>query len=227
MDEYNNIPANMRLGGGASASNLNPIVLALLLIAIILIFLLPRKYVVVPILLVTFLTPFGQQLYLAGVHVYVSRILILCGWIRIGRTERMTGGFNPVDKMFVLWAIFRASATFLEFLDRPAAINQCGFLLDAVGGYLLLRFLIQDEEDILRVVKTFAVIASIMALTMLNEKFNGLNLFGFIGGRLQPFIRDGAIRAQATFRGQFRPVRSPLPSWACSRGCGGAGKRSC
>ena len=134
-------------------------------------------------------------------------MLILFGWIRIGvakissRTELASGGFTSVDKIFLLWAILRATATYLEFLQVGAIVSQCGFLMDSLGGFFLLRFLIRDEEDVLRVTKTFAFIVAILALTMLNEKFRAQNLFGFIGGRLTPFVRDGAIRSQGAFEG--------------------------
>ncbi len=202
-----NGPGNLRIGGGSTESFLHPIVLVWMLIAIALIFLLPRKSVVVPLLLTLILAPFGQQIYVMGAHVFVGRILILCGWIRLcwtrmsSRTMIASGGFNPIDKIFLLWAIIRAAATFLEFQETQAAINQCGFLWDSVGGYFLLRFLVRDEEDVVRVIKTFAFIVSVLALTMTIEKVSHQNVFGFMGGRMISFVRDGAVRAQGPFTG--------------------------
>lgn len=198
---------NNRFGAGANSSFIHPFVLVLMLLTIVLMFLLPRKYVVVPFLLTIFLTPFGQQVYIGGVHFFVPRILILFGWMRIawtrmsGKSEIASGGFTLVDKVFILWAIFRATATYLEFLEFGAFVNQVAFLWDTLGGFFLLRFLIRDEDDIARVCKTFAFIVSVLAVTMLNEKLHGQNVFGFIGGRLAPFIRDGAIRSQGPFLG--------------------------
>jgi hypothetical protein len=200
--DYNN-----RFGAGVNGSLIHPFVLIMTIIAAILMLVLPRKYVVVPFLLTIFLTPFGQEVYFAGAHVFVPRILILCGWIRIvitkiaSRTEFASGGFTSVDKIFLLWAVLRATATYLEFMQIGAIVNQCGFLMDSVGGFFLLRFFIRDEEDIVRVTKTFAYIVAILAVSMLNEKLHGQNLFGFIGGRLSPFVRDGAIRSQGSFEG--------------------------
>ena len=200
--DYNN-----RFGAGSNGSIIHPVVLILMLLTIVLIFLLPRKYVAVPLLLTIFLTPFGQQVYVGGVHLFVPRILILFGWIRIawtkmsGKSEVASGGFTNIDKVFILWALFRTTATFLEFLEWGAFVNQVAFLWDTLGGFFLLRFLIRDEEDIARVSKTFAFIVSVLALTMLNEKLHGQNVFGFIGGRLAPFIRDGSIRSQGPFLG--------------------------
>ena len=200
--EYNN-----RFGAGANASFMHPFVLVLMLLTIVLMLLLPRKWVVVPFLLTIFLTPFGQQVYIGGVHFFIPRILILFGWIRIawtkmsGQSEIASGGFTSIDKVFILWAIFRATATYLEFLEFGAFVNQVAFLWDTLGGFFLLRFLIRDEEDVARVSKTFGFIVSFLALTMLNEKLHGQNVFGYIGGRLAPFVRDGAIRSQGTFAG--------------------------
>jgi hypothetical protein len=200
--EYNN-----RFGAGASSSVIDPFVLIFMIIAIILMFVLPRKYVVIPFLVTVFLAPFGQQIYVAGVHVFVPRILILFGWIRVivaklsSKTDFAEGGFTAVDKIFIVWAFVRAIATYLEFMEVGAIVNQCGFLIDVLGGFFLIRFLVRDEEDFARVVKTFACILAILSLTMLNEQFRAQNVFGFIGGRLTPFVRDGAIRSQGSFEG--------------------------
>jgi hypothetical protein len=200
--EYNN-----RFGAGANSSIINPFILVLLLVTILLILFLPRKYVAVPFLLTVILAPFGQQLYVGGVHLFVPRILILFGWIRIGvskttsKVEIASGGFTPIDQIFIYWAIFRATATYLEFMETGALINQAAFLWDSLGGFFLLRYMIRDEEDILRVSRTLACIVSVLAVTMVNEKLHGVNVFGYIGGRLAPFIRDGTIRSQGPFLG--------------------------
>jgi hypothetical protein len=113
-----------------------------------------------------------------------------------------TGGFNSVDTVFLLWTFFHVVAfLFLFSFQSGALVNQFGFVWDVLGGFLALRFLIQDEEDIYRVIRTFAYIAGILAICMLNERFRMQNIFGFLGGdtRIVPEMRDGLVRAQATF----------------------------
>lgn len=189
------------------ASSLHPVVMVLMIITIILIFVLPRKYVIVPFLITVFLTPWGQQIYVAGGHFFLARILILFGlarmfWSKLTTgSEIASGGFNSIDTVFFWWAILRSSATFLEFLQIQAAVNQCGFLIDWLGGYFLLRFLVRDDEDMLRIIKLYAFLAIVFALTMIIEHMAARNVFGYIGGRVEPFVRDGAIRSQATFLG--------------------------
>src|SRR4029077_17857155 len=76
-------PENLRFGGGASETVLHPIVLAAMLIAIVLIFVLPRKHVIWPFLLTAFLIPLGQSILLGGLHFFVIRIIILTVAVRM------------------------------------------------------------------------------------------------------------------------------------------------
>jgi hypothetical protein len=199
-------PLNQRFGGGADSTHLDPFVLVMLLITIFLTFVLPRRYVIVPILLTAILAPDGQQYYLAGAHLYIGRLLIFFGWVRIFVRRKsedglLPGGWTAVDKIYIAWAVFRAIATYLEFLEPGAAFNQVAFLTDSLGGFFLCRHFIRDQEDIVRVLKTFVAMVALLALTMTNEHFNAVNVFGYIGGILTPFVRDGAIRSQGPFTG--------------------------
>jgi hypothetical protein len=213
-------------GGGINASSIHPLVLTALILAVVLTFILPRKYIVVPFLLVTFLAPWNQNIYAFGVHFFVLRVLILAGLIRTllikpsSQKSRFAGGLNPVDSVFALWAIFRSIAFIIIYQgDSGAIINQGGFLWDLLGGYILMRILIQDEEDIARVVKTFAFVALVCGLAMLNERLRGQNIFGYLGGvPIIPDNREGAIRAQGPFghpilAGVFGVTLVPLFWW--------------
>ncbi|MBZ5502484.1 MAG: hypothetical protein LAN59_09620, partial [Acidobacteriia bacterium] len=200
-------PENLKFGGGATETVLHPAVLVALLCAIVLILLLRRRHAIVPVLLMAFLVPLGQQVVVGGVHVFVLRIVLFVGLLRMlfsmffSQAHVFSGGVNSLDKVFTLWALFHVIAfLFLFSFQRAALVNQFGFLWDAMGGFLLLRFLIQDQEDIDRVVRTFAWIAGILALGMLNEHFRMQNVFGLLGGVLTvPETRDGLVRAQGTF----------------------------
>ncbi|MHB8539106.1 MAG: hypothetical protein ACYDCS_13980 [Candidatus Dormibacteria bacterium] len=194
-------------GGGATETVLHPVVLVAMLIAIALMLVLPRKYVLAPFLCVSFLTPVGQEVYIGGLHVFVLRILILIGWVRVvgtkwfSKSDPLSGGFSSIDKVFALWAVLRASAVMLAWGGSSGpVINQVGFLWDSLGAYFFLRFLIRDEEDIVRAIKTFAAITTILAVFMVDEKLRGQNIFGFLGGvPIMPLIRNGSVRAQGPF----------------------------
>ncbi len=220
-----NFVHQMSFGGGANSTVLHPAVAAVMIITIILMVVLPRRYMVVPFLLSVLLIPEGQQMLLGGGHLYVSRVLILTGCIRLGasrgfwRGKAFPGGFTTLDKVFLAWATLEATANVLLLKDMGAVVNQAGFLWDALGGYFLLRFLIQDDEDIIRVIKTFAVVAFIAGFAMLREHFTGIDTFGFLGGIRQVLeLRNGVPRAQGPFAhallaGTFGATLPPLLFW--------------
>jgi len=216
-------PENLRFGGGASETILHPIVLVALLIAIALIFFLRRKYVILPVMIMTFLVPLGQTVLVGGLHFFVFRIIVLAMALRMlgslflspdGIFGNRLGAF---DLIFLTWALFRALAGIMTFsLARGAVIYQAGFLLDAIGGFFVLRYLIRDEEDIYRVMRAFAVITIIIGCCMVFEKVRQVNLFGLLGGvRAVPETRGGAVRAQGPFQheiiaGTFGATLLPL-----------------
>jgi hypothetical protein len=215
-------PENFSFGGGANQTILHPLVLVGMLIAIVLIIVLPRKYVIVPLLAITFLVPFGQELLIGGLHFFVYRIVVLATSLRIlfsmfSAPEGAFGGrLDGLDKLFVLWAVSRACAAVLLFMQQGAVIYQMGFLLDAIGGYFILRFLIREDEDIYRTIRVFAALAVVISGCMLYEKLFGVNVFGFLGGiPSDPQVRGGSIRAQGPFQhsilaGAFGATLLPL-----------------
>ena len=199
---------------------MHPAVMVMLLITVLLMLVLPRKFVVIPFLLSTFLVPRGQQLYVAGMHWYVLRIVIMAGYVRLAKAKfQIAGGLNAIDKAFILWVIFRGICPVLLLPQGGMVVNQAAFWLEAFGGYFLLRYLIQDQEDIIRVAKTLAVVAVILGSFMLNEHFHNVNVFGYLGGApITPQVRDGQIRAQAIFghpilAGSFGATLVPLFFW--------------
>jgi hypothetical protein len=221
-------PENIRFGGGAAGTLLHPFVAAEMAIAIILILCLPRKYAVAPLLLATFTIPLGQVVVLAGIHFTVIRILILAGLVRWAVSRRtspggvFTGGFNSIDRLVTLWAMLSLIIFSIQWMDTQALIRSLGDFLDLLGGYLVLRFLIQDREDVRRTVKVLACVAVVMGLCMINEQLTQRNIFGLLGGvGIAPAVRDGRIRSQGAFgvyidAGVFGAILIPLLVWLWS-----------
>jgi hypothetical protein len=218
-------PENFRFGGGVTHSTLHPITLVALVITIGLIFVLPRKRVIAPFLLMIFLFPLSQQVVFGGVHWLVLRIVILAGWARLiwgmlaSHERPFKGRLNSVDKLFCAWVLCHVAAWAILYMQAAALINQVGFVIDSLGGYLLLRYLIQDEGDVKLTIEVFAGIATVLAVFMLNERLHDVNLFGTLGAFPKvPQMRDGLIRAQGAFAhpilaGTFAGTIIPLFVW--------------
>src|SRR5258708_23273051 len=216
-------PDNLRFGGGASETVLHPIVLVAMLIAIALIFFLPRKYVLWPVLCMAFLVPLGQEVLIGGLHFFVFRIIILTVALRMlvsifASPEGIFGTrLGTFDLVFLLWAFFRAFAGVWVFaFNSGAMVYQAGFLLDAIGGFFVLRYLIHDEDEIYRAIRAFAVVCCVIAAGMIIEKVVQVNVFGLLGGvRPYPEVRGGSIRSQGPFQhellaGTFAATLIPL-----------------
>jgi hypothetical protein len=221
-------PENIRFGGGAADTLIHPLVAIWMAIAIVLILFLPRKYAVVPLLLVTFTAPLGQVVVLAGVHFTVIRFLIIAGLVRWATSRRSSpggvfaGGFNSIDRLMTLWALMSLIIFTVQWMDTQALIKSLGGFLDTLGGYFVLRFLIQDREDVRRTLKVFAAICVTMGVCMINEQVTHLNIFGLLSGAgFVSAVRDGKIRAQGAFgvyidAGVFGAILIPMLVWLWS-----------
>jgi hypothetical protein len=196
-------PANLRFGGGAKETMLNPLVAVAMLIAIVLILTTPRNKGITPFLLACFSIPLGQVVVLGGLHFTVLRILIIAGLLRRATLAgssaggKFPGGFNPVDRMAVLWTVSLLTILSLQWMDMQAFIHNLGDFLDCLGGYLVVRFFIPDGEAIRRAIKTLAVVCVIQGIFMINEQISRVNAFGFLGGAsVWVTVRDGKVRSE-------------------------------
>jgi len=201
------IPNNFFLGGGPSETIMSAVGAAMMATAIVLMFVLPRKYVIVPVLLAVFLVPEGEGVVIGGFHLMPVRILALFGMLQLAwlhhrsRAPIFAGGMNLIDKAFVGCAIAHSTAFVLLWMQPGAVTNQMGFLLGTLGMYILLRSLIQQDQDIFRVLRVLAIVAALNAVGMIYERAEVRNLFGLLIGGVDPvpLIREGKIRSQGAF----------------------------
>jgi hypothetical protein len=222
-------PEHWRFGGGASETVLHPIVLVAMLATIVVLLWRPRRIGLVAFLLSTFLIPAGQQLLIGGVHIFVYRIIVMAGLIRMiqmrsSRSTLLAGGWNSLDTVFMWYVCLHAIAFISLNYDSSAIVNQVGFIWDYVGGYLLLRYLIQDDADVTQTIRCFACLVILLAVCMIREQLTGQNIFGILGGvRLSSQIREGRIRSEAVFQhailaGTFGATLLPLFIWLWKTG---------
>jgi hypothetical protein len=192
--------------GGAGETNVSLAVGIAVALAILLILLLPRKYVSIPFLLTIFLIPAGEQIVLGGMHLMMFRVAIFFGGIRVlfSRLVFRSNGekirMNRLDWAVLLWCISSALTFTALWGEWGAFVNRMGFVYNTIGGYFILRFLLQDEEDGDRVTRFLAVFCAFVAACMTYEHFTGQNIFSFFGGvATLSGARDGNIRAQGPF----------------------------
>jgi len=215
------LQANYYFGGGSAETTLTPLSIIVVVIASLLILWLPRKRVVVPFLVAGLLLPINQTLVIAGLHFPLLRVLILVGWARmfwraiVTRSDRFPGPLNKLDKVFLLWALCSAVAYTILWGMPGALIVKLGFLWNAVGSYVLLRYLVRDREDVIRVITTLAMLCVLLAPLMLMEHSTGHSCFTSLGQPLLSEVRKGRVRAAGPFAhsiiaGTFGAMLAPL-----------------
>ena len=154
------------------------------------------------------------------------RLLALFGMVRMVRDKVsskrpvFSHGMNRIDWAVILLTVLTAVNGVLLFQEFAAAFNQLGNLYTVFGVYFLLRFLIRDEEDVLRAIQTLACIAAIVAAVMTYEVATGHNPYAMLGGAqvanyASLEMRDDRFRAQGPFghsilAGTFGAVLMPL-----------------
>lgn len=204
-------PHNLSFGGGAAESVFNPIALAIVVIAGVLICILPRNKIVIAFLPAGLLLPINQVLVVAGLHFPMMRVLALFGFARMGwekitgKANVFSGGINKIDWALIILTVFMAIDGALLWRSGGEVIFQLGNVFTVFGLYFLLRYSIQDEEDVKRTLKTMAFVVAIIAPAMVYEHFTSNNPFymllgGLHAARLQHAAsRDGFFRAQGPF----------------------------
>lgn len=219
-------PENLRFGGGVEQTVLHPLVAVLVVFAGILILILPRNKIVVPFIVASILIPMDQVLLVGSLHFPMLRLLILFAVIRVVWLKEFTGsrlfthGITALDALVMSLTLCSAFAGVMLWQDSKAAIYQAGEIYNVFGIYWFMRFAIQDDEDIARVFRTFAITVAIVGAVMLYERVIGRNPYALLGGaRASVYAvvveRDERIRAMGPFghpilAGTFAGVIIPM-----------------
>lgn len=203
--------------GGYGETDIHPIALVSILISGVLILLLPRRYVIIPIIFMAVLIPMQQRVVLGGLNFMIIRIMIMFAYIRIIlRSEFNLVKLNSIDKVVILWVVASVVSYTLLWQTGGAFINRLGFAYNAFGIYFLFRILVLNLEDIDRVIRTLTIVSVLVAICMLIEQETRRNIF-FIFGGVPEFtqLRAGNLRAQGAFThpilaGMFGATLMPL-----------------
>ncbi|MBI5685374.1 MAG: hypothetical protein HZC54_09840 [Verrucomicrobia bacterium] len=189
------------LEGVGEATTLNALSFTMLLVASLLILFLPRRYAVLPLLMVCCYMTLGQLLVIMGLHFPIFRIIIFAGWLRVlMRGEFLGLRFNKLDRVFIWWVVVSVVAAVLLKPTGDVLQNRLGFAYNAAGSYFLFRCLVRDFEDVEAILRGMAVLTVPLAVSMVVENFTERNPFAIFGGVPEiPFERYERFRCQGPF----------------------------
>jgi hypothetical protein len=187
--------------GLASETSINTVGLLFTLLMCLLLLAVPRRYAMVPVIILVCYMSMGQRVVVGGLNFTMIRILLCCGWLRvIVRGEWTRLSWNAVDKLVIVWTVVRTINYALVWGSTSALINRAGYAYTILGAYFLFRMLIRNADDVQRGLRYLAICIGPLAVLILMEKTTAHNPFAIFGGVPPiPEIRDGVLRCQGPF----------------------------
>lgn len=180
---------------------MNSITISILVIDFILIFALPRRFVLIPILASGILLPMSERIVVLGLDFTVIRFLLLFGWIRlISRSEfHSIAKFNNIDIILCLYVLSIMVSYVLLWQTMDALVNRLGNAYYILGTYFLFRFYVIQKDDLERIIRCLVYLAIVIALFVVIERITQHNYFSIFGGVPNIMMRDGKLRCAGPF----------------------------
>ncbi len=180
---------------------MNSYSIAFILVNAAVLFLLPRRWAPLPLLVGACYMTLGQGVQIGPFSFTVIRMLIAVGLVRlIIRGERRAGGMNSMDWLMLVWAGWALVSSVFHKDPSEALVFRLGLAYNTCGIYFLLRIFCQSLDDVVRLCRVMVILLIPLAVEMLYEKLTVHNLFSALGGIAEsPAIREGRIRAQGPF----------------------------
>jgi hypothetical protein len=182
-------------------TNINPLGLAFALVMGVLLVVLPRRYAVIPILMLICYMTMGTNIVVGGLNFTMLRLLLVFAWTRlVVRGEIRDLRLNRIDKAVIAFVISSLITYTLLWGTYDAFKNKLGLAYSVLGFFFLFRYLLRDFKDGIRVIRIAAVLIVPLALVMLLEKVTGHNSFAPLGGvPAISAVREGVTRCQGPF----------------------------
>ncbi len=166
-----------------------------------LLLLLPRRYAMVPMVLLACFIPAAQRILVFTIDFSFLRILVVVGWFRLVlRNELSDFRWNRLDTMVTAWKVIGTVVFVVAHGSLSAFIFRCGGAFDSCGLYFFFRCVLRNWKDIKLLIATFIVCSFPVAVIFCIERATGHNAFSVFGGvPATTFIRDGRLRCQGAY----------------------------
>lgn len=184
-----------------NVTTVHPVGLMAILLAIFSILLVPRRYVLLLLIITACVSAPSQRIVIGGMDFTFLRLITAFGCLRVFIRDEHRG-FTPIllDKVLLAWVAFSAVAYVLLFANLASVAYQLGATFDAVATYFLVRVVVRDMSAIVALARGVAVLAVPVAVAMSLENATGYNVFSVFGGvPEQTLERFGRLRSQAAF----------------------------
>jgi len=182
-------------------TTLHPLALGAVIILCVLTFVLPRKYALIPCLVLVCFIPSAQRIVIFGLDFTLLRIMAGVGLLRvILRGDFHAGRWRTPDSVMLGWGVTSLVAYSLRRGSLSDLIYMFGVVTESLALYFMVRGILRSWGDLRVFMASLTVICAIVALGFLNEKATGRNVFSVFGGvPAMTEMREGRLRCSGAF----------------------------
>ena len=198
-----------------SQATINPITALLTVLLVGMSFVVPRRRLLLPVLLAACFIPADQRFMLADLDFPIVRVMVIAVALRLWLfNELMPVKWNAFDKLFLAWMVVGTVAYIAHWGTTGAVIFKSGQWVEIGGLYWVFRQTIRSWADVRYASVVLAACAIAITPFVFYELAAGRNLFHVLG-RVSTGMRDGEYRCQASFphsiiMGLFWAVSMPM-----------------
>lgn len=185
----------------ANQTAVHPVGLAVLGVLAVLVFTLPRRWSLAPLLVLACFVPSGQRVVVFTLDFSFLRLLVIAYWIRILAFKDYQGvRLMALDYAVAAWIFVGSLVFMLQWANMWAVTNRAGYIYESLGIYVTIRCLLRSWSDVERTVLILALVSIPVMFFFILEKRTGYNMFSVMGGvRQYTQVREGRLRAQGAF----------------------------
>jgi hypothetical protein len=175
--------------------------LILLLITLVAVFVLPRRWMLVPFLALACFVPKTQAIDIGPATMTPLRILTLAASVRALGSLAWRGIEVRLPDYFVLaWALLHVATVAFHRDPAGQVVTRLGGAFDGLGLYFVVRWFCRSSRDIRVFCGALCLLLLPVASSMAYEARTGSNPMVVFGASAVPNVRDGKTRAQGAFR---------------------------
>lgn len=163
--------------------------------------LLPRRWLMLPLVLLVCFIPASQRIVLATLDFTFLRLLIAAIWVRIlARRELRPMVWNHLDRVMVTWVVVAVVTGYLLGGTLSVLVSRLGYAFDTIALYFFFRQQVRSHADLARIASQFLVCSFAVLAFFVVENRTGRNMFAVFGGVPEiTEVRDGRLRCQGPF----------------------------
>lgn len=177
--------------------------LAALGISSLLILLLPRRFLLWPILALSCFVSTAQRIVVFDMDWTLLRFVLLIAAVRCALlygSEPDRPRWHRIDTWLTLWLVSGVTIYVIREPTSVALNNRLGWAFEYAAAYSVFRFAVRSWADLKSLCLAATVIVFPVSLAFINEQLTQYNIFHIFGGvREITWIRDGRLRCQGAY----------------------------